>query len=360
MRPRILDRYLLREWVKIFLLSALGLPLFVILIELAEKLDDYLIKDLEPSAILLAHFFSLPERMFLILPAAVLFATVFSIGSLNRHSELAAAKASGRSIHRTIIPVLLVALLATGLDLVIGELAPPATQRQLELLGELEQRSQRARYNFVYRAEEGWTYTVRQLNVTRRRMQDVVLEREGTGAEYPTLAVQARRALYNDPLGTWSLQDGRFRVIEGTDRAFTFVFDSLRLNSLTEAPSDLLVEPKKPQEMRYAELNRYVDALERSGGDPRLLRVEQALKISVPATCIIIAIFCIPLVLSGPRGGGAFGVAVSLGTAVTFLVLVQLSRTVGSGGLVPPTLAAWLPNIAFGVAGLWMLRKAPT
>jgi lipopolysaccharide export LptBFGC system permease protein LptF len=45
---------------------------------------------------------------------------------------------------------------------------------------------------------------------------------------------------------------------------------------------------------------------------------------------------------------------------VTFLVLVQLSRTIGSGGLIPPTLAAWLPNIMFGSAGLWMLRKAPT
>jgi lipopolysaccharide export system permease protein len=57
-----------------------------------------------------------------------------------------------------------------------------------------------------------------------------------------------------------------------------------------------MVEPKKPQEMRYAELDRYVDALERSGGDPRLLRVELALKLAVPCTCIIIAIFSVPLV----------------------------------------------------------------
>ena len=356
----ILDRYLMREWVKIFLLSALGLPAFVILIELAEKLDDYLIKDLEFSAVALAYFFSLPDRIFLILPAAVLFATVFSVGNMNRTAELTAAKASGRSVHRLVAPVLAAALLASGLGVVIGELAPPATRRQLELLGELEQRNQMARYNFVYRAEDGWVYAVRQLDITRQRMQNVVLEREGTGADYPTLSVQADRATYRDSMAYWSLRRGRFHISADPATVSTFVFDSMRVSSLVEHPRELLIEPKKPQEMRYAELDRYVDALERSGGDPRLLRVEQALKIAVPATCFIIALFAIPLVVSGPRMSGAFGVAVSLGTAVVFLVLVQLSRTVGLGGLIPPTLSAWLPNIVFGTVGLVMLQRAPT
>ena len=52
--------------------------------------------------------------------------------------------------------------------------------------------------------------------------------------------------------------------------------------------------------------------------------------------------------------------AVSLGTAVVFLVLVQLSRTIGLGGLIPPTLSAWLPNILFGTVGMVMLQRAPT
>ena len=59
--------------------------------------STYLAKDLEPGAIALGYLFSLPDRVFLILPAAVLFATVFSIGNMARHFELVASKASGRS-----------------------------------------------------------------------------------------------------------------------------------------------------------------------------------------------------------------------------------------------------------------------
>jgi lipopolysaccharide export system permease protein len=356
----ILDRYLLREWIRIFLVAALGLPFVVMLIELAEKLDRYLVRDLTWQAIAMGYVFSVPERVFRILPAAVLFATVFAIGNFSRHSELTAAKASGRSAHRVILPVLMAAFIASLIGLAVGEMAPPATRRQLESLGELEQRSHSSvRYNFVYRAEEGWVYVIRELNVLRQFMRDVVLEREGTGVEYPTLGVLAEQADYDSTTG-WTLKRGRFRVLSGTDRQVVMAFDSLRMNSLVEQPLDLLAEPKRPEEMGYAELSRYVDALERSGGDGRRLRVDLALKIAVPFTCIIIAIFAAPLVVSAPRTGNAFGVAISLGTAIVFLVLVQLSRTFGSGGIIPPALAAWLPNIVFALLGLYLLRKAPT
>jgi lipopolysaccharide export system permease protein len=134
----------------------------------------------------------------------------------------------------------------------------------------------------------------------------------------------------------------------------------MRMRNLVEQPVDLLAEPKQPEEMGYVELSRYVDALERSGGDGRPLRVDLALKLAVPFTCIVITIFAAPLMVAAPRTGGAYGVAISLATAVVFLVLVQLSRTIGIGGVVPPTLAAWLPNILFGLMGLYLLKRAPT
>src|SRR5438046_3432098 len=78
--------------------------------------------------------------------------------------------------------------------------------------------------------------------------------------------------------------------------------------------------------MRYAELGRYVDALARSGSDTRKLRVEQALKLSVPFACIIVALFGAPLAISTPRSGMAWGVAVCLATTFVDLLMFQLSK----------------------------------
>ena len=62
----------------------------------------------------------------------------------------------------------------------------------------------------------------------------------------------------------------------------------------------------------------------------------------------------------GARGGAAFGVGLSLGTTVVFLVLIQLTRAIGGKGLVQPELAAWIPSALFGVTGLFLLARTRT
>lgn len=360
MMARTLDRYLLREWLRVFLITALGFPIVVIVFDLTDRLDTYLSRGLTTGAVALSYVYALPENVFLVLPAAVLFATVFTVGALGRHSELTAAKASGISFHRLVRPLFLASGAAFVAGVVLAEVAPVATSRRLEILGEKAIRSSSSRYNFVYRADGGWVYAVRSLEIGPRSMRDVILEREGAGPDYPTIVVAAQRAVFHDTTGRWTLAGGSVRYLLGAGRELAFAFDSLRSRALRERPLDLLAEPKSPEEMRYAELGRFIDALARSGSDAKKLRVKQALKVAVPFTCIIIALFGAPLAITTPRAGGAWGVAVSLGTTVVFLLLIQVSQAVGAGGVLPPVVAAWAPNLLFGGAAGWLLGKART
>ena len=99
-----LDRYVLSEWVKVFLLAALGFPFLVMVIDLTDRLDTYLGRGIPKGRIALSYVYFLPETISLVLPVAVLFAVVFTVGALGRHSELTAAKASGISFHRVVRP----------------------------------------------------------------------------------------------------------------------------------------------------------------------------------------------------------------------------------------------------------------
>ena len=359
---KTLDRYLLREWIRILLLAEVGFPLVVIVIDVTDKLGSYLARGLTPRSLALSYLYYLPEIMFLVLPAAVLFATVFTVGPLGRHSELTAAKASGVSFHRLVRPVFAAAGAAVLFGIVIGDLAPVGTLRRGELLGERPIHATSVRYNFVYRADRGWVYAIRTLDTGAGQMQDVIMEREGRGPEYPTIQVAASQANYRDkaPRRRWTLSRGAVRYLLGASQETAFTFDSLVIRDLRERPVDLLAEPKAPEEMRYGELGRYINALSRGGSDTKKLRVERALKLAVPFTCLVVAIFGAPLAISGPRAGTAWGVAVSLGTTFVFLLLVQLTKAIGAGGVLPPVLAAWMPNLVFGGAAVWMLRRART
>jgi len=256
-----------------------------------------------------------------------------------------------------VLPIYVGAVLAAGLCLLLEELAPAMTERKVQIHGE-RAGSRGQRYNFVYRAERGWVYTVRSLDSKTHRLTDVVLTRQGTGASYPSLTVTADSATW-DSTG-WRLWGGSSRAIVSGAEQVSFRFSSMRLRSMTELPSDLLAEPRRPEEMRYAELGRYIDAVERSGAEAGKVRVMRALKLAVPATCIIIALFGAPLAMTSYRAGTAIGIGISLATTIVFLLLVQLSQALGAGGLVKPELAAWLPNAIFSVAAVVLLLRART
>jgi lipopolysaccharide export system permease protein len=77
-------------------------------------------------------------------------------------------------------------------------------------------------------------------------------------------------------------------------------------------------------------------------------------------TCFIIAVFGAPLAITSPRSGTAFGIAISLGSTVLFLLLMQIAKAVGAGGVVDPVIAAWIPSGVFLLIGLILVARVRT
>lgn len=358
-RVRPLDRYVFGEFWKIFVTTALGFPLLLIVFDLTDNLDTYLNRELTQTDLMLSYVYWLPDSVFLILPAAVLFATVFSIGGLTRHSEITAAKASGISFYRVIAPIFAGTLLATAAGLILGELAPFTNRKRQELLRASQFTGGNERFNFAYAAEQGRVYKIGALRVSERTLTGIDIERKGAGPEYPSYVLSAQTGSYEPGRG-WLLKNGIMHVIPDTSRNITFSFDSARARYFNQRPVELTASPKAPEEMRFAELGRFIGAMERSGADVNQLRVERMLKIAVPVTCVVILLFGAPLATSTQRGGAAYGIGISLATTMVFLVMIQLTKAVGSKGLLPPDLAAWIPSILFGVVGTYLFLRVRT
>jgi len=354
-----LDRYVLSTWTKTFVLTALGFPIIAILIDLTDNLRGLLSKGLTWKEILVSYGYAIPEHVYLVMPAPVLFATVFTIGALGRHSEITAAKASGWSFRRMELPIFIAGGMAAILAVVVGELSPGASAKQLEMQSGEEAPYSRFRYNFVFRGDGGWVYSVRTLDLENQLLHHAVFERPGGTLDYPGLAISADSATFDSAESRWRLWHGSSRVIVDHEVYTALSYQSMVLGALTQRPEDLLIAPKETSEMRFAELGRYIDALDRSGNDTNKLRVEQALKLALPAACFIITLFAAPLAITTPRTGAAFGIAISLGTTVTYLLFIQVSQAFGASGAIPPVLAAWIPNLLLVIVGavlLWRVR----
>lgn len=369
---RPLDRYVAGEFSRIFLTTMLGFPILNAIFDLTTNLGKYLARGIPHGDIALSYVYYMPESMFLVLPAAVLFATVFSIGGFTRHSEVTAAKASGISFYRLIVPVILAAAIASALDLGLGELVPAADARRDALLQIDKAQIGTARYNFTFAGEYGRVYNVGTLSTESGNIGSLQIERKGKGADYPSYLMTASAAQFDStrragkPVARWAagphwnLVQGELDVLVDSGPSLALTYRTAVDRHFTERPVDLMAKPRPANEMRYGELKRAITALDRSGSDSNLPRVQLALKIAVPCTCLIIALFGAPLATSSRRGGSVYGIAVSLATTMIFLLMIQLTQAIGGKGVMPPTLAAWLPGILFGVLSLILLARVRT
>jgi lipopolysaccharide export system permease protein len=368
---RPLDRYVAAEFLRIFLVTCVGFPLLVFVVDLVDNLRKYTERNIPAADIALSYWFFLPDTMYKVFPAAVLFATVFTVGNLTRHAELTAAKASGMSFHRVVRPIFVLATLAAAAALVIGELSPPSNSRRLELLREsclssaapsggrvICNESAVTRYNFVFGGQEGRVVRATFLNVPEGRLQEIETERRGDSLR-PTVLVAAKGGSWTAERG-WVLREGHLHVIPDRERDLVVAFDSLIDRRMVETPTELRASDKTSEEMTYGQLARFIATLERAGSDVRGLRVELMLKVAIPVTCILIAMFGAPLATSTKRGGTAFGIGISLGTTVLVLLLIQLTKAIGKSGVVSPDLAAWFPNLLVGAAALVLLARVRT
>jgi lipopolysaccharide export system permease protein len=221
-------------------------------------------------------------------------------------------------------------------------------------------RSQTNRYDFTYLADNGWTYSIRSLDTKAKVMHTLVLEHEGRARGYPNLSITADSARWNAATKRWRLQNGASHVL-GDSGVVTSRFATLELKTFDEEPEFLLSEPKRPEEMTYRELTHFIETLTRSGNDTKKLEVDLAIKLALPGACLVIALFGAPLAMSNPRAGAAWGIAISLGTTVVYLLLINLSKAVGAAGVItPPALSAWLPDLVFLALGIWLFARVRT
>jgi LPS export ABC transporter permease LptF len=135
--PRILDEYILREFVTMFAMVLFGFVLLMLVFTFFELIGDILRNHTALSIVGEYLLFLTPSMLYLITPLAVLIAALVTFGVMNRNSEIIAIKACGISLYRLIIPIVtMAAVLAVALFLFDQYYLPQANRRQEALRNE--------------------------------------------------------------------------------------------------------------------------------------------------------------------------------------------------------------------------------
>ena len=355
---RILDRYLLREFIGYLFLGLLGFIVIFIVVDLIEKMDVFL-DHKAPWPLVAQYFLNLaPDVVVKMLPVSLLLATFLSLGQLNKFGELTAMRAGGLSLVRILVPVLGVASACVLLSLVIGEfVVPAATRARQQIFEERIQHLQRAvpseRADVTYLGRAGRIWLVGLYLVHERRMHDVSLQEFKDGVL--VRRIDAAEATWDG--SRWVFVSGYVRHFQA-GHELAEKFERMPVDGLAERPEDFAKEGHRPEEMNWFELKSYVERLRASGARVENYLVDLHLKLSFPLVCVIVVMIGVALSTRLRMQSAALGFGLSVAISFLYYGMMRAAQALGHSGALPPYVAAWSPDVLFGAAAIVIVRQA--
>jgi lipopolysaccharide export system permease protein len=357
MRPRIHDSYLLKRFLKIFLYSLLAFVVIYITVNVFEEIDNFLDHDAKLVHVARYYLFSIPFVMTYVVPVSLLLGTVFAMGILARRNELTALLASGVSLARVAAPIFAFALAVSVASVFFNDLVVSRANRvktdvmRYDIEGR-QRENPDVKNNFRFLGADGFVYLAETYSHENLAMYDVVIQQfDGNTLER---RIDAKSAKWNG--ARWVFSNGFVRTFEGEEHVVAF--DTLTVPGMRERPDDFAQKEIDEENMTSAELRRYIDRVERSGGKAHKYLVDLYFKLSFPFAGSIFVLIGVALSSGKRKPSIATGFGLTLVVAFVYYAILRVGQTLGHNGVIPPALAAQLGNIIFLVIGLVMLRRA--
>lgn len=362
--PLLIDDYILRDFVMYLGMILASFLVLLLIFTFFELLGD-IIRNRVPLVLVGEYLVNVtPYFLYNTAHISVLLSVLVTFGIMQRTNEVTAMKATGISIYRVILPVLVIAaMIATGLFFFEQFYLPRANQRQDALRNEIKGKPAQT----YLRPDRKWIFGEKS-SIWYYEAYDPDQNRFGSLSIFEfdpqtfalTRRIYASRAHWSDNLDKWVFEQGWVREFNGTAIQAYDQFDVRTFSELSEPPGYFKKEVKQSSEMNYEELRKYIHDLQQSGFDVVRLRVQLQKKFAFPIITFVMAVLAIPFAMQTGKRGTVAGIATAIGIAMFYFIAAGLFEAMGNANQLPPILAAWSPDLLFGLAGGYMILKVPT
>jgi lipopolysaccharide export system permease protein len=362
--PNIIDRYVLREFLKVLSLVILSTAALIMIVDYTEIANDIRANHIPLHVVLAYYRFLMFQVLNWTLPISVLVSTLVTFGMLSKNNEVTAIKSGGVSLYRVAMPVIAIAIVISVLAYLLLDFVLPYSNQRVDSI-----------HNRIKRGKEAATAAAMQQKlwlVGKGRYLINFLSYDHTAKEltqvqvfelHPTefrvvRRVYAQNVRWNGH--AWVFTNGWLRsFLDNGESTYAPIITPLELY-YRETPDDFETEVRTPDQMTYAELRRYIDTIRRSGYSAEQLTVKLYTKTSWPVLSLVMALIALPFAFRIGKRGALYGVGIALILGITYWMVFAIFTKFGEVGNLPPLLSAWSANILFSIAAVYMFLNVET
>ena len=363
---RILTRYVLREFLVPFFYCLTGFVSIYVLFDLFGSFARMKKANIPFADALLYFAAYLAPYFHYIVPAALMLATLYTMWSFCRHSEITAMRASGVSFLAIVKPLLGVSIVMAAAVVWVNESFVPVKAQwaaQMKTV-EFDQTMISKADNIVFRngpADRTWNIdTILDGEGAHLKDVHVTVDRPNGGARL--LSVTADRADYLD--GEWWFAAPKVQHYDALGQEIatpTPELDALSLRCFSEfgeTPADFLMQNRPWKFNSVRDRLRYLKNHPNLAAEARRdYTYDVWAQIMAPLACIIITLFAIPAGIASGRQSVFRGILGALGMYFAFYGLTIAMMVLAKNGWFPAIAAAVLPAVVFLVLGVRAFLK---
>ena len=357
LRPKILERYVAREFLKLQSLSLLTFISIYLIVDFFEKIDRLVRAQLGLIELCQYLFLKIPFALGQVIPPAVLLGVLLTFGLLSRNQETLAIRTCGLDILRLSRPLFMLAGVAVGILLALNLYLIPWSQGRLNLFWDTQVQKKPA--PSLLKLEHLWykgdqaIYNILLFRKDTQTLEGVkiyLFDRQF----HLNQIIAAHRARWDGD--HWRFYRGFIQTFGPGGVAAGEQFQVCDLK-LTERPEDFAALEKKVTEMDMGELSRYVQRLERDGYKSTAYRLEMQSRLALSVTPVILMMLGVGLAIRREQPYLPAVVAVGLGLMFGYWVFFGFSASLGQAERLPVLWAVWFPHLVFAAMALGLLRQ---
>jgi len=361
-KMKILNRYILKEISSAFIFGFIFFN-FILFIGIIFDLTELIFIENVPLVdVGKLVIFKIPSFFDIVIPVSLLFASLLSFGRLSSEGEIIAMRSSGISLfHITGLLLLFAFSLTLGSLLFSFSLTPWCNQYYKKTYQKIifQRPTIQVKERIITNLKERRLYTYH-IDPKNYEMQEIVLYEFPSDGNYifPQITL-ARQGKFEEEI--LKLKKVTFYRFGNNYRIYRRGrFDSQTVYLTPQVP-EKTAEKRAIGELSLWEIAQKLSS-EKTKPKPdeekiRKLAVDFHGRIAIPLATFLMGLIAVPLAIKIKRGEKSISLGISLIITVAYYVLFMAGRFLGRGGLLPPYLAMWLPNILLSAAGIWLSTR---
>lgn len=349
--------YLCKKFLSVFLGALFFFTMALCLVDLFMNLWRFIAQNVNAGSIFKVTLLYIPKAASFSFPLAILFGAAYVLSDLYAKNELTAIFASGVSLLRFSLPLLIIsAVLGFGLFYFEDCVVVPTYHQKIELQNKLlGTQPLKNSSNAVVICDGGKTVYKALMYDANSKVLYVLFVVSRDEENHLSSILRAQSAIWQDD--HWKINDGVFyNVKDGKVSVDLNCSDIV----LTEPPESFESSEISIEEVTIDDAKKYIDYRRRAG-----LPYAEALsvyykKFSFPFILFIVVFLSIGLSGRTRKNVLLVSLLLCIGAAVLYYILQMVTMLLAKFEYIPPLVGAWFPVIFFIVCSCVLLRTSRT